>query len=98
MVKKEQDLEIQSTDEHIRIFLSEKVLEDLGEIMFLSLPKVGDVIQKNQPFSEVEAEKAVTEFVAPMDGKVIAVNEAALNQPNILNEYPSDAWLVALQN
>ena len=72
--------------------------EALGDIVFLTLPNVGDQIQAGQACGEVESTKSVSDLFAPMTGEVIGRNEETLSAPEIIN---SDAygqgWLVQLR-
>jgi glycine cleavage system H protein len=69
--------------------------EQLGEIVFWDGAKVGDEVVKDQTYTELESVKAVSEVIAPLSGRVIAVNEAALEAPQSINESPyENGWLV----
>lgn len=96
MADEKKDLWIKEEENNYRIGLTDKSLDDLGTVKFLSLSSVGDRLEKDQPFAEVEAEKAVTEFTAPITGEVIAVNKEALKNPELLNAGEETAWLVEM--
>jgi glycine cleavage system H protein len=69
--------------------------DQLGEIVFWDGAEVGVGVTMNVPYTELESVKAVSEVVAPLSGKIIAVNEAALQDPASINQDPYDAgWLV----
>ncbi len=87
---------IEKASDGYRVGLTSKSQEDLGKITFVTLPKVDSKLEKEQAFTEVEAEKAVSEFVSPVSGTVSAINEAALNAPEILDGSEAEAWLVTL--
>ena len=71
--------------------------EELGNITFVSLPKVGRELVQGEAFADVEAEKAVTELVSPVTGKVLEVNEAALETPSLLDsQEETEAWLLVV--
>lgn len=96
MAEEKADLWIKEEAGKCRVGLTDETLDDLGTVKFLSLPSVGETLEQNQPFAEVEAEKAVTEFSVPVAGTVVAVNEAALNTPETLNNGAAAAWLIEI--
>ncbi len=70
----------------------------LGEVVFFDPPKVGSTIKQNDPYTEVESVKAVSDVFAPLSGEIIAVNEALAEKPETINEDPyGDGWLVKLR-
>ncbi len=70
----------------------------LGEVVFYDPPEVGASVTKNESYAEVESVKAVSDVIAPMSGEVTAVNEAASETPELVNEDPYDAgWLVKVK-
>jgi glycine cleavage system H protein len=67
----------------------------LGEVVFYDPPEVGATVTKDQSYAEVESVKAVSDVIAPMSGKVSAVNEAVSETPELVNEDPyTSGWLV----
>jgi len=69
--------------------------EQLGEIVFWDGAKVGDGLLAGQSYTELESVKAVSEVIAPMSGRVIAVNDGALQAPEVINSAPyGEGWLV----
>lgn len=72
--------------------------EELGDIVFLELPKVGTVIARGKTFGVVESVKAVSDLYAPVSGKVTRVNEALVDAPETVNEDPyGKGWMIALE-
>jgi len=70
----------------------------LGEVVFFEPPEVGATVAKDQSYTEVESVKAVSEVIAPMSGEVTAVNEAAGENPETINDDPyGDGWLVKVK-
>lgn len=97
MKKEHAGLWIEPSDNGYLIGLTKEKQDELGEVTFVSLPKVDDVITAEQPFLEVEAEKAVSEFRSPVSGKVLSVNDAAITTPKVLNDAdPKVSWILAL--
>ena len=72
--------------------------EQLGDVVYVELPKAGAKLQAMQSFGTVESVKAVSDLYAPMSGEVTAVNNALVNTPETLNQDPhKDGWLVRLK-
>lgn len=70
----------------------------LGEVVFFEPPDVGSTVAKDQTYAEVESVKAVSEVIAPLSGEVIEVNEAAGENPEVLNDDPYGAgWMVRIR-
>jgi glycine cleavage system H protein len=71
---------------------------ELGDIVYVDLPKVGAKAEKGVAFGSVESVKAVSEIFAPVSGKIVAVNELLADAPEKLNEDPHGAaWLVKIK-
>ncbi|MBD8036851.1 glycine cleavage system protein GcvH [Solibacillus sp. A46] len=71
---------------------------ELGDIVFVELPEVGDEVSKDQPFGSVESVKTVSELYAPISGKVVAINEELLDNPEYVNESPyGTAWMITVE-
>ena len=72
--------------------------EQLGEVVFYEPPAIGTAVVKDEPYTEVESVKAVSDVVAPLSGEVIAVNEALSDGPEAINDDPYGAgWLVRVK-
>jgi glycine cleavage system H protein len=70
----------------------------LGEVVFYDPPDVGTTVSKDQPYTEVESVKAVSDVFAPLSGEVIEVNEALSESPETINEDPyGQGWLVKVR-
>jgi glycine cleavage system H protein len=70
----------------------------LGEVVFLDAPNVGTEVTKDEPYTEVESVKAVSDVFAPLSGEVVAVNDALADQPETINEDPyGEGWLVQVK-
>ncbi|MEH1858775.1 MAG: glycine cleavage system protein GcvH [Nostoc sp.] len=70
----------------------------LGEVVFVELPKVGDVFDQNDPIGSIESVKAVAEFYAPLKGEVVEVNQAVADDPEAVNnDSYGDGWLVKIK-
>ncbi len=72
--------------------------DSLGELVFFDPPALGTRVSKDEPYTEVESVKAVSDVIAPLSGEVIAVNEALADKPETVNEDPyRDGWLVKVK-
>jgi glycine cleavage system H protein len=71
--------------------------DQLGEVVFFEVPKVGGEVRKDDPYAEVESVKAVSDVIAPLSGEIVAVNEQLSATPESINEDPyGDGWLVKI--
>jgi glycine cleavage system H protein len=72
--------------------------KELGDVVFVELPKVGDTFDTNEPFGNVESVKAVSEVFCPVAGEVLEVNQELVNTPEWVNTDPyGDAWFIKLK-
>ena len=72
--------------------------DQLGEVVFFEPPEVGAKVTKDQPYSEVESVKAVSEVVAPLSGEVVEANAALGDSPEAINQDPyGDGWMVKVR-
>jgi len=68
---------------------------ELGEIVFVELPAVGESRAKGTVFGTVEAVKAVSDLFMPMTGEILSINEALEDKPELVNEAPyEDGWMI----
>ncbi len=71
---------------------------ELGEIVYVDLPNVGDDFKQDEVFGSVEALKTVSDLFIPLSGEVTAVNENLLDNPTLVNEKPfDDGWIIKLK-
>ena len=84
--------------ERAQIGVSDYGQGDLGEVIGVELPEVGDELEKGQPFGEIESVRTVLELVAPVTGAVTEINPEVEEQPTIINEDPyHEGWMVELK-
>jgi glycine cleavage system H protein len=82
----------------VRIGITDFAQSELGDIVFVELPEVGDEIEADQPFGSVESVKTVSELYAPLSGKVVAINENLDDSPELVNESPYEkAWMITIE-
>ncbi len=82
----------------VRIGITDFAQSELGDIVFVELPEEGDAIEADEPFGSVESVKTVSELYAPINGKVVEINEELEDSPEFVNESPYDkAWMVVVE-
>jgi len=71
---------------------------ELGDIVFLDLPRIGTRTERTKTFGSVEAVKTVSDLYAPVSGKVVAVNESLVSSPDLVNKDPyGKGWMVHIE-
>ena len=89
---------VKDEDGKVRIGITEFAQDELGDIVFVELPEVGDELELDEPFGSVESVKTVSELYAPVSGKVVEVNEELEDSPELVNETPYEgAWMVVVE-
>jgi glycine cleavage system H protein len=89
---------VTTEDSVATVGISDHAQEQLGEIVYIELPAVGEKISKDDPFGVVESVKAVSDIYAPVSGTVIEVNEDLPDTPEVVNEDPyGDGWLIKVR-
>ena len=85
-------------DNTYTIGLTDYAVEQLGDIVFIELPEVGNEFKKGESFGAVESVKAASEIYMPISGKVIEINESLVDSPETLNDdvYES-GWLIKIE-
>ena len=98
--------DLRYTDEHewarisgdiARIGVSDYAQDQLGDIVFVELPAVGDTIARGEVFGTLESVKAVSELYLPLSGEVVAVNTALTDAPELINQDPYEAWIIEVR-
>jgi glycine cleavage system H protein len=80
------------------IGITDHAQEQLGEIVYIELPAIGEKVSKDDPFGVVESVKAVSDIYAPVSGTVLEVNEDLAESPEVVNEDPyGDGWLIKVR-
>ena len=81
--------------EKVRVGIDDYAQDQLGDIVFVELPQVGDTLEKDEVFGTVESVKAVSELYMPIGGEILAVNTALEEFPELLNSDPyDDGWMI----
>ncbi|SFM39095.1 glycine cleavage system H protein [Gracilibacillus orientalis] len=85
-------------DGKLRIGVTDHAQSELGDIVFIELPEVGDEIKIGEPFGSAESVKTVSELYAPVTGKVVEVNSELEDNPELVNESPYEkAWMIVVE-
>ena len=95
---KEHEWVQESSPTVIRMGITDYAQSALGDIVYVQLPKVGDVVVADKVCGEVESTKSVSEIFAPVTGTVVAINEELASAPELINSDPYGAgWLVEIE-
>lgn len=71
---------------------------ELGDIVFINLPEVGDEVVKEEAFGDIESVKAVSDIYSPVSGTVREINEEVVDRAEAINNDPYEAWLIRVEN
>lgn len=83
---------------NIVVGITDFAQEQLGDVVFVELPDVGDPVKKGESFGVVESTKAVSELFAPISGKVVEVNDPLSDAPETINEDPyEEGWMIVIE-
>ena len=89
---------VSAEGEAATIGITEHAQHELGDIVYVELPKIGATLTKGHTFGSVESVKAVSDIYAPVSGEVTSINELLTASPEKLNEDPHGvAWLVKVK-
>ncbi len=82
----------------VRVGITDYAQGELGDVVFVNLPKSGEQLASHQSFGTIEAVKAVSELYSPLAGEVVEVNAALDGDPAVVNRDPyGDGWMVKLR-
>jgi glycine cleavage system H protein len=82
----------------VRVGITDFAQDALGDVVYVDVPQEGATVTANQPFSEVESTKSVSDVYAPVSGTVAERNILLEERPELVNEQPyGDGWLVVLE-
>ncbi|HSF58513.1 MAG TPA: glycine cleavage system protein GcvH [Candidatus Binatia bacterium] len=94
----EQHLWVGGEDQHVQVGLTNFIQSELGTVISVELPEVGDKIEKGEAFAEIESVATVHELISPVSGTVLAVNPNLEEHPSVINEDPyNEGWLVEVR-
>ena len=80
------------------IGISDYAQVELGDIVFVELPKIGQLTKQREPFGTIEAVKAVSDLYAPLSGEIVEVNNLLQDQPELTNTDPyGEGWMIKIK-
>jgi glycine cleavage system H protein len=80
-----------------RVGITDYAQEQLGDVVFVELPEVGQSFDQGAQFGSIESVKAVSDLYCPVAGKVVDVNSALVDRPETVNADPHGAWIIAIE-
>jgi glycine cleavage system H protein len=84
--------------ENVRVGITEFAQGELGDVVFVELPKVGARVSQRQSFGVVESVKAVSDLFAPISGQVVEINAALAKSPETVNQDPyGQGWMIVIR-
>jgi glycine cleavage system H protein len=82
----------------VTVGITDFAQSELGDVVYVDLPKAGSSLVKDQPFGEVESTKSVSDLFAPVNGAVVRINEDLDANPGSVNTDPyGDGWMIVIQ-
>lgn len=95
---KEHEWAIDEGDGTIRIGITEFAEHELGDVIYVELPKIGTAVKQNAQMGEIESVKAVSDLFSPVTGEIVEINSSVKDKPELVNEAPYEAgWLVKVK-
>ena len=83
---------------NVKVGITDFAQDQLGDIVFVEMPEVGETFDKGAEFGTVESVKAVSELYMPIGGEIVAVNSALEDSPEFINNTPySDGWMITVK-
>lgn len=87
-----------SEGDTVKVGITDYAQDQLGDIVFVELPEVGDTFNKGEEFGTVESVKAVSELYMPVAGEIVAINSSLEDSPEKVNNTPyGDGWMIAVK-
>jgi glycine cleavage system H protein len=94
----EQHVWVGIEDQHVYLGLTNYFQDVLGSVISVELPDIGDEIEEGETFAAVESVSTVHELIAPVSGRVLAVNSLLEDHPSMINEDPyNEGWLIEVR-
>ena len=82
----------------VTVGITDFAQDQLGDVVFVELPSVGDEVKKGEAFGVVESTKAVSDLFAPVSGKVVEVNDPLADAPETVNDDPyEEGWMIVVE-
>ena len=90
---------LKNSEQNFLVGITDYAQSELGDVVFVDLPTVGDSFKQGDVMANVESVKAVSEIYAPIDGVIVGVNEDLKSSPQLVNEQPFDfGWMVIMSS
>lgn len=87
-----------TADGTVRVGVTDHAQDALGDVVYVDLPEVGETLEAEATFGEIESTKSVSDLFAPISGEVVAVNEELADSPETVNSDPYGAgWLIEVR-
>ena len=88
---------VEFKEEYAIVGITDYAQSQLGDVIFVEFPEIGEDLNSGSSFGEVEAVKTVSDLFAPISGKVLSVNEEIENTPDLVNSDPyKKGWLIKI--
>ncbi|MCR5845869.1 MAG: glycine cleavage system protein GcvH [bacterium] len=81
-----------------KVGLTDYAQDQLGDLVFVNLPEVGDAVEAGEAFADTESVKAVSEIYSPVTGEISAINEELFDAPELINQDPYGTWLIEVSS
>jgi glycine cleavage system H protein len=82
----------------VRVGITDHAQSQLGDVVFVQLPAVGDAVSVGSSIGEVESTKSVSDLYAPLSGTVVAINDALTDNPELINSGPyEEGWMIEIE-
>ena len=87
-----------TTSGHATVGIDTLGLASLGDLAYVTLKEVGTIVQRGQSMGTLEAAKMTGDLIAPVSGKIVARNDATVNNPGLVNQSPyAEGWMVVIK-
>ena len=86
-----------NADGTVTVGISDHAQEALGDVVFLELPAIGRQVSATEAVAVIESVKAASDIHAPVRGEIVAINQAAVDGPEVINQAPYDTWLFQIK-
>jgi glycine cleavage system H protein len=84
-------------DDVVLVGITDFAQSELGDVVFVDLPEVGDTVSAEVEFGAVESVKAASDLIAPISGEILEVNDELVGEPELLNKDPYKNWLLKVK-
>jgi glycine cleavage system H protein len=88
---------IELTGDQGKVGITDYAQQQLGDVVYVELPEVGNHLKQGQSFGTIESVKAVSELYSPVSGEVTAVNTTLKDRPETVNTDPHGSWMIVLK-